>query len=227
MSRRLDIELTSVRDDGTWTWRAAGAKEPRGAIDAKLLENGAKVGDVVRVEASFDMDGITILSVLPPRERSDPKGRIEIVGAPNEGSGSVTTELVSRRRGVGRDRTEREGARPHRDEKRPRPGRPPRPEGAPDSTRRERPARVRPTRANTLPTEPTHRRAPERAERIAERPRRTASAFCTRHEASGRTPFFASSRTKRSRGTAREEECRQFVAPSPKHAAREDTAARR
>ncbi len=30
-----------------------------------------------------------------------------------------------------------------------------------------------------------------------------------------------------SRNSSREEECRQFVAPSPKHAAREDTAARR
>jgi hypothetical protein len=172
MSRRLDIELTSVRGDGTWTWRAAGAKEPRGAIDAKLLEVGAKVGDVVRVEASFDMDGITIVSVLAPRERSDPKGRIEIVGAPNDGSGSVTTELVSRRRGVGRDWAERDPARTHRDEKRPRPGRPPRPEAAPDSPRRERPARVRPKRASAEGTEPSRRRVPERAERVAERPRR-------------------------------------------------------
>ena len=30
VSRRIEIELTSARDDGSWTWRAAGAREPRG-----------------------------------------------------------------------------------------------------------------------------------------------------------------------------------------------------
>ena len=30
MSRRIEVELTSSRDDGTWTWRAAGAKQPAG-----------------------------------------------------------------------------------------------------------------------------------------------------------------------------------------------------
>jgi hypothetical protein len=176
MARRLDIELTSVRDDGTWTWRAAGAKEPRGAIDAKLLEDNAKVGDVVRVEASFDLDGITIVSVLPARERSEPKGRIEILTAPSEGTGSVTTEFVARRHGSGRERTDREGARPRREEKRPRPGRPPRPEGAPDALRRERGARTRPSRPTPVSAESERRRAPERHERVAEKPRRTRPA---------------------------------------------------
>ena len=32
MSRRLEIELTSTREDGTWTWRAAGAKVPKGVV---------------------------------------------------------------------------------------------------------------------------------------------------------------------------------------------------
>ena len=44
MSRRIDIELTSDRGDGTWTWRAAGAKQPKGALDGTLLPSGAEVG---------------------------------------------------------------------------------------------------------------------------------------------------------------------------------------
>jgi hypothetical protein len=48
---RLEIELTSARGDGTWTWRAAGARQPKGELDGSLLAAGAKVGDVVRVEA--------------------------------------------------------------------------------------------------------------------------------------------------------------------------------
>ena len=37
MARRIEIELTSARPDGTWTWRAAGAREPKGVLDGKLL----------------------------------------------------------------------------------------------------------------------------------------------------------------------------------------------
>jgi len=45
MSRRLDIELTSTREDGTWTWRAAGAKVPKGVVVSSLLPNASKVGE--------------------------------------------------------------------------------------------------------------------------------------------------------------------------------------
>ena len=37
MPRRIDIELTSSREDGSWTWRAAGAKEPRGTVPGGVL----------------------------------------------------------------------------------------------------------------------------------------------------------------------------------------------
>ena len=69
MARRIEIELTSARDDGTWTWRAAGAKQPKGVLDACVLYEGAKVGDVVRAEADFEIDGITILTCSRPRRR--------------------------------------------------------------------------------------------------------------------------------------------------------------
>ncbi len=42
MPRRIDIELTSSRPDGSWTWRAAGAREPRGVVDASVLPGRAE-----------------------------------------------------------------------------------------------------------------------------------------------------------------------------------------
>ena len=46
MPSRIDVELTSARPDGTWTWRAAGAREPKGVVEASVLPEGAKVGDI-------------------------------------------------------------------------------------------------------------------------------------------------------------------------------------
>ncbi len=99
MSRRIEIELTSARSDGTWTWRAAGALKPRGVLDGAVLYAGAKAGDVVRADAEFEIDGITILAVLPPKEKKRPeKERIELIGSRPEGPG-VTASLVPARRG--------------------------------------------------------------------------------------------------------------------------------
>jgi hypothetical protein len=79
MSRRIDIELTSSRPDGSWTWRAAGARIPKGVLDGKILNSSNKVGDVVKADADFDIDGITILSVVAGKERVEKKERIEIL----------------------------------------------------------------------------------------------------------------------------------------------------
>jgi hypothetical protein len=106
MARRIEVELTSTRDDGTWTWRAAGAKQPKGVLDAALLYEGARVGDVVRAEADFEIEGILITAVLPPREKRSEPDRLEIIGPPREHQG-VTSSLVpksDRPRGRGRDR---------------------------------------------------------------------------------------------------------------------------
>ena len=40
MSRRIDIELTSARPDGTWTWRAAGARNPKECSTARCFPRG-------------------------------------------------------------------------------------------------------------------------------------------------------------------------------------------
>ena len=110
MSRRIDVELTSERADGTWTWRAAGAKQPKGDLSGALLFTGAKVGDVVRVDADFDIDGITIIAVQPPKEkaRTEPE-RIEVIGTVRTEPG-VTSTLVEKGR-----RRERSGDRRDRD----------------------------------------------------------------------------------------------------------------
>src|SRR3546814_1935857 len=71
MPRRIEIELTSARDDGSWTWRAAGAKAPKGTVDGGILPGEAKVGDVLRVEADFFVDGIQITSVRSEEHTSE------------------------------------------------------------------------------------------------------------------------------------------------------------
>ncbi|KAA0236499.1 MAG: hypothetical protein JJLCMIEE_00292 [Acidimicrobiales bacterium] len=106
MSRRIEIELTSSRDDGIWTWRAAGAREPKGELEGGLLYDGAKVGDVVRADAEFNIDGIEVRAVLPPRSARKQPELLEIVGS-GRSDEPVTTSLVRRDR--------REGGRKPRD----------------------------------------------------------------------------------------------------------------
>ncbi len=116
MPRRIDIELTSSREDGTWTWRAAGAKEPRGTIAATLVTGPAKVGDVLRVDAEFFVDGIEITGVVPSKGARQEPERLELLGAPKD-EPLVTTTLAERTRddrGPRRDGGRREGG-PRRD----------------------------------------------------------------------------------------------------------------
>jgi hypothetical protein len=124
MARRIDIELTSSRDDGTWTWRAAGAKQPKGTLDAGVLYRDAKVGDVVRAEADFEVEGITILSVTPPRSKQSDTARIEYLGPPRATEPGV--QLFSAgppRREDGRRPPRRDGERGDRRDRRDRPDR--------------------------------------------------------------------------------------------------------
>ena len=105
MPRKIDIELTSARADGTWTWRVAGARQPKGTLDGSLLPSGASVGDVLRAEAEIELEGTVIMAVAtPPGKRPDPD-RLELLGdtRPFEG---VTTSLVPK--GSGRPRRDRD-----------------------------------------------------------------------------------------------------------------------
>lgn len=112
MARRMEIELTSQRDDDTWTWRAAGARQPKGTLDAGLLPPAAKVGDVVRAEVEGFLDGMTVVSVLPPKAPRQEPERLELL-TPRSDNRLVTTSGGTR---TGRGRTERprRGERPSR-----------------------------------------------------------------------------------------------------------------
>ncbi|MEM9033908.1 MAG: hypothetical protein AAGD18_04885 [Actinomycetota bacterium] len=154
MSRRLEVELTSQRDDGTWTWRAAGAKQPKGTLDGALLYDGVAAGDVVRVEADFDVDGIIVTSVLPPKKKRSEPERLELISSSSEVVG-VTTQLAGRRGGRGdrRDRRDRDdderGGRRRERKPRGRGGerREPRQEREP-APERPKPKRLRPGKAH-------------------------------------------------------------------------------
>src|SRR5438132_4459935 len=141
MPRRIELELTSERPGGSWTWRAAGAREPKGEVDASLLPSGARVGDGLRAEVEVHIDGMSVLSVLPPKEtRAEPE-RLEIIG-PQQSFTPVTSTLVpkSDRRPPRRDRPDR-GDRPDRPDRPPRRDRPERSASPrPERPRRERPA---------------------------------------------------------------------------------------
>ena len=100
---RMQIQLTSARDDGDWTWRAHGARQPKGSIGRDLLPTGATVGDVLRVEIDQFMDGIEVTSVLQgPAGRSGAE-TLEILGSGRD-EPLVTSKLAGRGGGRGGDR---------------------------------------------------------------------------------------------------------------------------
>ena len=123
MSRRLDIELTSTREDGTWTWRAAGAKVPKGVVESSLLPNESKIGDQLKIEADFDIDGITVLSVVPQRDKSQKATFLQLID--DKPFTGVTEKLAKKSK----------SDRPQRDKRGPRTDRP---ERAKDSERKPR-----------------------------------------------------------------------------------------
>ncbi|MDY7101992.1 MAG: hypothetical protein S0880_12455 [Actinomycetota bacterium] len=149
MARRIDVELTSTIDDDTWTWRAAGAREPKGTLSSELLYEGARVGDVVKAEADYDIDGVVIVSITPPKQkqRKEPE-TIELLG-PRRDDPLVTTQLARKGRGGGG------GGRRCRDDdgdgRRRRSGGPRSRDERPAPPSRPKPKRLRPGR--------THRRA--------------------------------------------------------------------
>jgi hypothetical protein len=175
MSRRIDIELTSARPDGSWTWRAAGAREPKGVLTASVLPSSAKPGDVLRAEVEQEIDGINVIAILPPRSASPAPELLEIKGrGPVEGG--VSSELRrplrdgdtrerkprrdgDKRPGGGGDRKRPSGPRPQGGQ-RPQGG-----EGRPPRERAERPPRA--PRPAPEPKPKPKRLAPARTHRDA------------------------------------------------------------
>jgi len=123
MGRRIEIELTSTRGDGAWTWRAAGARQPKGELPSALLYEGAKVGDVVKVEAEFHVDGIEVTEVFAPKAKKERTNLLEMKSRPLREDELVSTQRVRRddrgggggRRSDNRSRDNRGRGRPRRE----------------------------------------------------------------------------------------------------------------
>ena len=110
MSRRIEIEITSLSGDLA-TWRAAGAKLPKGVLAASLVPGGPVVGHVYRADIEQYMEGIEVLSVTAPKTASpiDPRNeRIQLIPETKKGPDVVVT-YAPKGRGPRRDSEEREG----------------------------------------------------------------------------------------------------------------------
>ena len=162
MSRRIEIELTSKREDGTWTWRAAGAQQPKGVVEDSVVPAGSQVKDVVRAEVESDLDGTRVLSIAAPKQKAERSGMLQLL--PSEKPFEPVTQQL-RKKG-GRDGDKRRGPRREGGEGRPRgerrdgdkrreggEGRSERPrrpffETPPELPQRPKPKRIKPKRAN-------------------------------------------------------------------------------
>lgn len=112
MARRIDIELTS-HSDGVWTWRAAGAKQPKGVVEDGLVPDGTGVGDVVRADVSSGLDGWEITGLTPvtaPEPAAASAERIEILPRLLRDAGVTVVYAPGNRRR--RDDDARRGPRP-------------------------------------------------------------------------------------------------------------------
>jgi hypothetical protein len=169
---RIDIELTSAGGDGSWTWRAAGAREPKGVLDGSILPEGAAVGDQLRAESEHDVEGIRILSIVPAKPKAERNDVLELL--PSNDFQPVTQQRVggdrhdsarprARRRDDRDDREDRNGDRPRRDRGREGDRRGPRRDDEKPRDDERPPGRQRPHRPHfTPPPELPQRPKPKR-----------------------------------------------------------------
>lgn len=182
MPRRLDIELTSRTPDGGYTWRAAGAKQPRGTIGADLVPEGTAVGHVVRAEVESALDGLEVVAVLARQDKGDdrPGDRIEIVGGESRSTGvSVTYAPGGRRRREDGERSGRGAAREGG------PRRPPTRRAPRESRTAARPEAAGTAGAAGASSGEAPARGPRRAPQPAGAPRERASSVRDRRDRPG------------------------------------------
>lgn len=158
MSRRIEIELTSKRDDGTWTWRAAGAREPKGVVSDSLVPAGTAVHAVVRAEVESDLDGTRVLNIALPKQKSEKSNTLQLL--PNEKPFEAVTKQLSKK--------DRDNKRGRRDKKGPGAGKPNRPrfETPPEVPMRPKPKRLK---AGRLHVDEVLAALPEAQRTIAEK----------------------------------------------------------
>ncbi len=156
MSRRIEIEITSL-NGAVATWRAAGAKLPKGTLDAALVPGGPVVGTVYRADVEQYMERIDVLSVLPAKTASplDPKKERLAILVPEAKGPENTVTYAPKGRGPRRDgdRDGRESRDNSRDKARPArgPRRETKTEGASPDSPRERSAERSPAGASRGP----------------------------------------------------------------------------
>ena len=170
MSHRLEVMLTSRRPDGSWTWRAAGARQPKGVLEESLAPAGASVGDVLRVEADVGVDGISVRQVLPAKAERPPPSRVEHLGSGRFTEGVTGPAKHTRQRAEptggpgGRQRRDGDGGRAREG------GRSQRTQGPQRDGSGRRGGREKPQRAPRLRPAGTHRDAWLETLSPAERP---------------------------------------------------------
>ncbi len=180
MSRRIEIELTSARPDGTWTWRAAGAQKPKGVLDGALLPKGAAIGMILKADAETEMDGTSILSVTQGKAKAEKAGVLEMIGSDKPFEAVIETKARRERGdrpGGDRDRGDRPD-RPRRDGDRPSGPRRDRPAGGPGGDRErgtrpggDRPGGPRPDRGPRPGGDRPHRPRFEAPPELPQRPK--------------------------------------------------------
>lgn len=160
MSRRIEIEITSIGSESA-TWRAAGAKLPKGVLPVSLLPAGTKAGEVFRADADQTMEGVEILSLLPQKTASARKETIELI--PQKKQTEDVTVTYAPKGGRGRRDGDGERRGGPRTDRKPRErgaggeGRAPRESRGPREARGQR--RDRPSRPVGPPVLTTHRNA--------------------------------------------------------------------
>jgi hypothetical protein len=104
MAKSIEIQLTSRSADGQWSWRAAGAREPRGTLATSLVPAEAKEGDVLKAEYERSIEGIEIVAIqapTAPKERISRGETIELLGSGRTTEG-ISWSLAPKAKGRGR-----------------------------------------------------------------------------------------------------------------------------
>ena len=94
---KIDVEITSQRENGDWTWRAVGAREPKGTVEASLLPDDLIIGAKFSVETEHFLDGIVVTKVFDQKQASEKGETLEILGSGRQ-TDLVTTKLAKNKK---------------------------------------------------------------------------------------------------------------------------------
>jgi len=95
---KIDVEITSQRENGDWTWRAVGAREPKGTVEASLLPDNLSIGAKFSVETEHFLDGVVVTKVFDQKQASGKGETLEILGSGKQ-TDLVTTQLAKSKKG--------------------------------------------------------------------------------------------------------------------------------